>query len=692
MRLILSALAIAIGATATVAQDSDAALVAAIQLADDGDYQAAFESVDDAVSRDVLTWMQLRDGNGSFDDYRTFLDNHPDWPGQTRLYTRAERAIEKGGDAADIIAWFGDRTPETGIGAVRLAEALIVQGDPDAAEDVIIAAWLNLRLLAEDQTAILDGFADVVAPHHVERADNLLWRWLTDEAARMMPLLDDDQAALVAARIAYIRERGINDAIAAVPAALRTNAGLAYDRYNWLASDGERTEAIAILKGRSTSADALGKPFRWSSWRRVLARWEMREGRIQSAYDLASNHFLTEGSSYADLEWLSGYIALRYFDDATLALSHFDAMAAAVDTPISLGRGGYWRGRAYQALGDANAAALAYAEASDHQTSFYGLLAGEQLGMALDPALTGRADARDWQGADVLENELVIAALALLEAGERGLATQFFAQLGRQLDADDTGRLAALMEEMDQSYYAVLLGKAAAARGIIVPSAYFPMHGVADMDLPVEPALSLAIARRESEFNAGAGSPVGALGLMQLMPATAQEVAGFLDLPYSKARLTSDWTYNAQLGSKYLSMLQDQFGFSPVQIAAGYNAGPSRPWSWMDLRGDPRIGEADVVDWIEHIPFRETRNYVMRVTESIPVYRARLTGQTGPIAFTALLVGDKPLVRPQIRPVPQPVEEPLSVSTSDAPAIATPAPIPTPNGVPGIRPISRPGN
>lgn len=692
MRLILSALAIAIGATATDAQDSDAALVAAIQLADDGDYQAAFESVDTAVSRDVLTWMQLRDGNGSFDDYRTFLDNHPDWPGQTRLYTRAERAIEKGGDAADIIAWFGDRTPETGIGAVRLAEALIVQGDPDAAEDVIIAAWLNLRLLAEDQTAILDGFADVVAPHHVERADNLLWRWLTDEAARMIPLLDDDQAALVAARIAYIRERGINDAIAAVPAALRTNAGLAYDRYNWLASDGERTEAIAILKGRSTSADALGEPFRWSSWRRVLARWEMREGRIQSAYDLASNHFLTEGSSYADLEWLSGYIALRYFDDATLALSHFDAMAAAVDTPISLGRAGYWRGRAYQALGDANAAALAYAEASDHQTSFYGLLAGEQLGMALDPALTGRADARDWQGADVLENELVIAALALLEAGERGLATQFFAQLGRQLDADDTGRLAALMEDMDQSYYAVLLGKAAAARGIIVPSAYFPMHGVADMDLPVEPALSLAIARRESEFNAGAGSPVGALGLMQLMPATAQEVAGFLDLPYSKARLTSDWTYNAQLGSKYLSVLQDQFGFSPVQIAAGYNAGPSRPWSWMDQRGDPRIGEADVVDWIEHIPFRETRNYVMRVTESIPVYRARLTGQTGPIAFTALLVGDKPLVRPQTRPVPQPVEEPLSVSTSDAPAIATPAPIPTPNGVPGIRPISRPGN
>jgi soluble lytic murein transglycosylase len=418
----------------------------------------------------------------------------------------------------------------------------------------------------------------------------------------------------------------------------------------------------------------------------------MSEGRIQSAYELASKHFLTEGSSYAELQGRSGYIALQSLDDATLALSHFDAFAAAVDTPISLGRAGYWQGRAYQALGDANAAARAYARASSHQTGFYGLLAAEQLGMALDPALTGRADARDWQGADVMDNPLVIAALAMLEAGERGFATQFFAELGRQLDATDTGRLAALMEEMDHSYYSVLLGKAAAIRGIIVPSAYFPLHGVAEMDLPVEPALSLSIARRESEFNAGAGSPVGALGLMQLMPATAQEVAGFLDLPYSKARLTSDWSYNAQLGSKYLSVLQDQFGDSPVQIAAGYIAGPSRPWSWMDQRGDPRSGEVDVVDWIEHIPFPETRNYAMRVTESIPVYRARLTGQTGPINFTALLVGDKPLVRPQIRPVPSEEEAVEAVvSTSAAPAVAAPAPIPGPVAVPGVRPISRPG-
>ena len=679
MRLILSTFAVLLGLNAAHAQVSDPALIEAIQLADDENYEAAFAAVDAPLGRDVVTWMKLRAGDGTFAEYSAFIAANPDWPAMSRLRARAERMLEAGANAGEVIAWFGDHDPETGFGAVRLAEALTAAGQINDAKAAIIAAWLDLRLSEGGQAAILDGFADVVAPYHAERADNLLWRWLTDEATRMLPLLDEDQAALVKARIAYIRKRGIPEAADAVPAALKRDPGLAYDRYNWLADRGERTQAVAILKGRSTSAEALGEPFRWSGWRRALARWEMREGRPQSAYDLASQHFLMDGSSYADLEWLSGYIALRYFEDPTLALKHFDAMAAAVDSPISLGRAGYWRGRTFEALGDVNAAALAFADAAKHQTSYYGLLAAEQLGMSLDPALTGRADPTDWAGADVFDNELVQAGLALLEAGERGSATQFFAQLGRQLDATDTGRLATYMETIDHSYYSVLLGKAAAARGIIVPSAYFPLHGLTELELPVDTALSLSIARRESEFNAGAGSPVGALGLMQLMPATAEEVAGFLSLPYSRARLTSDWRYNAQLGSKYLSVLEEQFGPSPVQIAAGYNAGPSRPEAWMDDRGDPRIGEADVVDWVEHIPFRETRNYVMRVTESIPVYQARLSGETGPIAFTALLVGEKIRVRPKARPLVS--AEPVAVvSTSDAPA-----------AISGLRPIARPG-
>ncbi len=649
------------------AQDSDPNLVRAIALADEGDYPAAYAEIAeaDATAQSLITWWQLRDGNGRFEDYLAFLDAHPGWPARNTLRAKAEEAIPIGYDPFSVTSFFAANAPRTGAGAVRYAEALIALDQVDAAHEALITAWTNMRLSEDGQTLMLENFGEVLAPHHLARADAQLWRWRTDEAAAMMPLLSEDEAALVAARIAYITNDGVADATAAVPPALQQTPALLYDRYNWLAARGNRSQAVALVKAQSTSADALQEPFRWSGWRRSLARWEMREGRPESAYEVASRHFLTEGSAYADLEWVAGYVAFRYLEDPALALTHFQRVAAAVDSPISLGRAWYWLGRTHAELGDAAAASAAFAKGAKHQTSFYGLLSAEQLGMRLDPALTGQADIVDWEGSDLLEDPLVVSALALLEAGERGAATQFFSELGKTLGAAGTGRLAKLMEDRDDPYYSVLLGKAAVERGILVPSAYFPLHDLAEMELPADPELSLAIARRESEFNFRAGSPVGALGLMQLMPATAEEVAGFLELPYSRGRLTRDWRYNAQLGAKYLSVLEEQFGPSPVQIAAGYNAGPSRPERWMDERGDPRLGEADVVDWIEHIPFRETRNYVMRVTESIPVYQSRLTGRTGRVAFTPLLLGEKPLNRPALRPAvfpPEIVEEPPVVT------------------------------
>ncbi len=147
-------------------------------------------------------------------------------------------------------------------------------------------------------------------------------------------------------------------------------------------------------------------------------------------------------------------------------------------------------------------------------------------------------------------------------------------------------------------------------------------------------ALELAIARRESEFDPKVVSGVGARGLMQLMPGTAKDMAKRLEISYSKTRLTEDPPYNTKLGSEYLAKLIEDFKGNPVLIAVGYNAGPGRSRSWSERFGDPRARATDIVDWIEHIPFRETRNYVMRVTESLPIYRARLTGKTAPMRLS----------------------------------------------------------
>ncbi|PUB11845.1 lytic transglycosylase domain-containing protein [Yoonia sediminilitoris] len=652
VRKISLGLAIGFAALPASARDVDPKAVAAIQAAETSwDAAAELAVSTDPVTRDVLEWLRLRAGEGTLADYQAFLAKRPDWPGLDRLRRAGEATVAESTADAAVLTYFEDATPQTGEGVVRYVQALRKAGKTEEAKSALRDAWLGLSLSDDGHEGLIEAFGADLAPFHLARVDAMLWRWRTTDATRMLPLLDADQRALAAARIGYITKVSNTDALVAdVPAKLRQDAGLAYDRYNWLADRGERTEAVKVLLDRSTSAAALGEPFRWSGWRRSLARWEMREGRADQAYQLASRHYLTDGAAFADLEWLSGYIALTYLGNPAQALVHFDKAAAAVDSPISTGRMFYWIGRTQEVLRAPDKAAQAFGIAARHQTSFYGLLAAERLGRPLDPIW---AQTPIVPTSDIFEQDIVRAAFLLLAAGERGHAVTFFAELGATLEPGALAQVGAALDQIDEQYYTLLLGKRAVRRGVMVPQNYFPLHDLANMDLPVEPALALSIARRESEFNIGVGSPVGALGLMQLMPATAEEVAGFLDLPYSRFRLTSDWKYNATLGGKYLSILQDEFGPTPVMIAAGYNAGPSRPKQWMDLRGDPRLGEMDVVDWIEHIPFRETRNYVQRVTESIPVYQARLTGQAGPIRFTELLRGEKPLLRPRARPLPQ---------------------------------------
>jgi soluble lytic murein transglycosylase len=662
---------------ATGMAQADSAAVSALREASReaarGDWESAFALAEDggALVETILEWQALRDAGGEFEQYAAFLEAYPHWPDLKDIRANGEVAIPDTAAPADVLAFFGEEMPQTGHGARALARALIELGREDEARAMLEEVWLKQPLNDAGVITLANAFPEWLSPLHAERADAMLWRWRTSDAERMLAFLDDAHRTLVRARMALIRGNSARDLIAELPASLRTHPGLAYDRYNHLAEDGDFEEALQILRGRTGSAERLGEPFRWGAYRAQIVRWLMREGRAEEAYEMAASHHIDEPSEvYADLEWLAGYLSLRYLDEPERALAHFRASEAAVSGPISLSRAAYWQGRAEDVLGRTDDAAFSYARGAQHQTAFYGLLAAERLGMPLDPRLTGEEDFGDWRRSPRMASDLTQSMLLLLAAGERSEALDFALQIARTQDRETIGQLANLLEEMHEPYIAVLVGKAAVEQGIVVPAAYFPIHPMARRDWPVGADLALSIARRESEFNAGVSSPVGAQGLMQVMPATAREVAGWLDLPYSQDRLT-DWEYNAALGTRYLQMLEEMFGNSPVLIAAGYNAGPGRPRQWMGQRGDIRDEGVDVVDWIEHIPFAETRIYVMRVSESIPIYRARLSGITGPVDFTSILKGEPPHIRPQPRPFAmasadlEPVER---VSTSSAPA------------------------
>ncbi|SHI87590.1 lytic transglycosylase domain-containing protein [Wenxinia saemankumensis] len=672
---------------------------AALEAADSGEWARAAALAESVgpVAGALIEWERLRDdeGNATWDEVEAFLAAHPDWPDLDAVRETGERAIPAGADPARVIAFFADTAPTTAEGVLALARALEAEGRAEEAEAAVVEAWLTLGLDAEAQADILAAHGTMLGPHHAARADAMLWRWRTSDAERLLDFLDPDQRLLAEARIALIRDTGdAAERLAAVPAALQGDPGLANARFNRFASRGDYDSATGILLDQTGSAEALGQPFRWASWRATLARWHMREGRTELAYRLAAQHFLTEGDYYADLEWLAGYIALTYEAGPEAALFHFDRLLASVEGPISVSRGEYWTGRALRAAGREEEARAAFARGAVHQTAYYGLLSLDEIGGALDDSVAGAAPLTPWEGSDWAAGELWQAMELTLAAGERGTAWRFVTQMARTFPQEGLEALGGWLTAREETWLTVLVGKSAAARGIIIPQLYFPLHEMAERDWPVETALALSIARRESEFNIGVGSPVGALGLMQLMPGTAQEVAGDLGLPYARDRLTSDWEYNARLGTRYLEMLNVRFGDSPVIMAIGYNAGPGRAQGWVRDYGDPRESTIDVVNWIEEIPFTETRNYVMRVTESIPVYRARLAGQGGQAGFLSLLRGELPpvaapdsAVRPAIRPGTPAPSAPAPAEAAATDLAATP---PEPVGTGWLRPIARP--
>jgi len=632
------------GTTNLLAQNhgSVAALVRGLELMRAGDWEAALPAAgpDGSVARDILEWHRLRDSQGTFQQTRRFLARRADWPGLKLLRKRSEVTIPAGADPREVIAFFTAQPPQTGSGALRMAQALAATGAKSEAEAQVVFAWFSLSLSAEEEGKILAEYGPALEPYHWQRLDMLLWRGMRSEAQRMLQRVSPDHRALAEARLALRKKQnGVDTLIAAIPDALSDDPGLAYERFLWRASKGRNQGAIDLILARSSSVASLGDAHRWSSWRRVLARWSMRQGDARQAYRLASRHQLTGGKDFNDLEWLAGFIALRKLDDPATALKHFQTFRQSVDTPISLGRAGYWLGRTHEALGNTQAAQSAYAFGGGFQTSFYGQLAAQKAGMRMDPALTGQETFPDWKNAAFWSSSTMQAARLLLAAQELYLTERFTVHLAESLNRSEIGQLTAWAEDQGAPHIQLMVAKQGARQGMVIVRPYFPTPDMGAADAHVPDEWPLAIARRESEFDPQVVSGVGAQGLMQLMPGTARDMAKRLEVEHSAPRLLSDPAYNAQLGTAYLAYLFEEFGDNPVLISAAYNAGPGRVRKWTARYGQPGSTNAQVVDWIEGIAFRETRNYVMRVIESLDIYRARLSTKTAPLQISMDLKG-----------------------------------------------------
>lgn len=583
-----------------------------------------------ALDRHILMWAIAISGSDAVPsaEIAEAANTLTGWPGMATLRANSERAMfkEKPGPRAALAA-FGNTRPQTPEGNILLARSHVAVGDLQAARAVLSPFWRTARLDAAQEQAIIREFGNVIpAADHRFRMERMLYSERIASAERVAGLAGGRELTKAFAAVTR-NEKNAGSLLNAVPQAQR-GAAFMFAQARHLRRAERHKEAAEVMLKAPTDRTAIVDPDAWWVERRALSRGLLDRNEARTAYRIAAAHSAESASSRVDAEFHAGWYAFRGLGDAATGARHFARIAEIADGPISLSRAHYWMGRAAEAGGPGNARNH-YERAAAYGTAFYGQLAAAKLGRSTIPANFPSPSNADRQN---FERRQAVQAIRRLEqAGHARRADTLYRALAQELTSvGEIAMLAVMAERQNNHFLALRVGKWAAARGLNVDALAHPVGAIpSNANISgAGKALAYAIARQESEFNISARSGAGALGLLQLLPGTAQDMARKAGLSYSQSRLTTDAAYNATLGSRYLDEQLSRFSGNYILTFAGYNAGPRRAQEWVDRYGDPRGKNIDtVVDWIERIPFTETRGYVQRVMENYQVYKMRLTGR-----------------------------------------------------------------
>jgi soluble lytic murein transglycosylase len=583
-------------------------------------------------------WRRLRQGgNWAFADYARFLLAYADWPGEAALRRSAERAMRPGENAASVIAFFRTQQPTSANGHARLAEALAVQGRPTEALAAARRAWSASGLSAVDEIGLYQRFgASFTTADHDLRVDRLLIDRDPEDAARLLPSTSPARRPAFAARIAMQqRSPDVEALYNAVLNRVTDDAGLMQDRARYLREANWQAAARQLLARPHRFTYRPVDPGKWYELQRIVAQEAAADRQFTLAYDIARqvDDALAPGSDLADqslqvrdeytnLTWLAGSIAFRLLGRPGEAVPLFDKYSEGGRSLQVLTKGAYWAGRAAAQAGQLQNATAHFSKAAAYPDLFYGQLAHERLGRAI-PAPLGSPQmlVTPAQRSAFQAKPLVRAVRLLGSQNRRDEQALFVRALSEALDNDSDRLLATeLSGQVGRQDLAVWTARSSRNGGspFYFRAAYPTLPGGISEEYLW--SISHGITRQESSFDRTAISGAGARGMMQLMPPTAREQSDKLGVGYDFGRLTSDPAYNVMLGSSYFRRLLNQWDGNYVLAVASYNAGAGNVRKWVNRNGDPRRPGADIVTWIEDIPFSETRGYVQRVLENTVVY------------------------------------------------------------------------
>jgi soluble lytic murein transglycosylase len=598
-----------------------------------GEATAVQKTIGDPAARKLVEWFILRhpEADANFSRYAAFIADSPDWPSMGLMRRRAEaRLWQERSDAATIRNFVGDR-PTSAKGRFALARVLLAEGDRDGAASLVRQSWRSDELSERSEADAFELFRDLLTREdHRARMDKRIGAKDLSGARRAAQRLGSDELSIVKACAAGNTDKAL-DLLNGVATDARSDLGYALCRIRWMVHHDRIDDATRLMLAAAPETMALQDTDEWWRERRRLARKLLDQGKFEAAYQVVRDAALPADEYYrADFHFTCGWIALRYRNDPAMARAHFAHIDEGSANPIVLARANYWRARVAEAVGEKDAMRNGYEAAARYPTAYYGQLARARLGLdgieLRGPVPAGSAD-------DVaLADDRVRAAGMLYALGERDVVLSFVADLAEH--GGDVAVLVALGEltgRHNDARAMLQIGKLALARGLALDNYAFPTIGIpqhSPIGPEIERSVIYSVARTESAFDPRDKSSANAVGLMQVTPEAGRDTAKRFGVAYDWDRMVHDPAYNTQMGAAELSALLKEYAGSHVMTFAGYNAGRGRVRDWVKMYGDPRDPNVDAIDWVERIPFSETRNYVQRVIENVQVYRVRFDPRT----------------------------------------------------------------
>ena len=597
------------------------------------------------LTKKTVEWLYIRQKPTAAGYHRimAFVRANPTWPRIGTLRALAERNLLYGNAPAQVLSQhFKINRPSSGAGYASKAKLELLRGNKKAAKKSLLKAWYNPKLDLKTKSLILQQLRGLLSKkNHERRLWILIHAQKGGEAIATAGLISSAHVKAAKAAHALIRRR--NNALGLykrIPSSLRGKLAIKYVLARYYRKIKKPVAALKILKSVSVKTSGIYDQGAWSVERRLAVR--NLAGRADqkywpSIYQQAKQHGFSSGRHFSESEFLAGWMALRKLGNTKTALKHFKRMLAGTKSRSEKSRANYWIARTYLVLGNKKKADVHFRAASQPATLFYAQLAREALGLGRTPIPLSSTKADSATKAQIEQLELIRAVRLLHRSGGNREVGTFIWPIARVVKTQVQASAAAnVLQESGGPHLAVRFAKATGSLGLHIDNWSYPIHAMPKLkriSKPVETSMVFGISRQESEFNAVAKSHAGARGLMQLMPATAKWMAKkYRFRGHSTAKLTRQPAYNAMLGTALLGDLVHQFNGSYILTFVGYNAGPGWARRWIKRYGDPRGGRTDPIDWIESIPFRETRKYVQKVMQNVHIYRSRLT----PRAMTAM--------------------------------------------------------